>query len=182
MKPFLSTLLAAAGLLATASCMVGPDYRAPEADVAEAWSGPDDAPERRSGDPSPRWWSELGDPTLDRLIDAACRSNLSPQEARAAGKEIVEAARARFRPILMTSFVFILGALPLVLATGAGASARKSLGITVVSGMLASTYLAVLFVPAFYAVLQRFAERRRGRPPAASPPLAREPASGEKEP
>ena len=101
------------------------------------------------------------------------------REARAAGKEIVEAAveaaQARFRPILMTSFVFILGALPLVLATGAGASARKSLGIAVVSGMLASTCLAVLFVPAFYVVLQRFAERRRSRPPA------REPAPGEKE-
>ncbi len=91
MKPFLSTLLAAAGLLATASCMVGPDYRAPEADVAEAWSGPDDAPGRRSGDPSPRWWSELGDPTLDQLIDAACRSNLSLQEA---GVRVLE-ARAR---------------------------------------------------------------------------------------
>jgi HAE1 family hydrophobic/amphiphilic exporter-1 len=59
----------------------------------------------------------------------------------------VEAARARFRPILMTSFAFILGVVPLVLATGAGANARKSIGITVFSGMLASTCLAVLFVP-----------------------------------
>ena len=63
----------------------------------------------------------------------------------------VNAARARFRPILMTSFAFILGVVPLVLATGAGASARKSIGITVFSGMLASTCLAVLFVPAFFA-------------------------------
>jgi hydrophobic/amphiphilic exporter-1 (mainly G- bacteria), HAE1 family len=55
--------------------------------------------------------------------------------------------------------VFILGVLPLVLATGAGASARKSLGIAVASGMLASTCLAVLFVPSFYVVLQRIAER-----------------------
>ena len=68
----------------------------------------------------------------------------------------VEAARARFRPILMTSFAFILGVVPLVLATGAGASARKSIGITVFSGMLASTCLAVLFVPAFFVVVQRF--------------------------
>jgi len=77
----------------------------------------------------------------------------------------VEAARARFRPILMTSFAFILGVLPLVLATGAGASARKSIGITVFSGMLASTCLAVLFVPAFFVVVQRFenwlAERKK---------------------
>ncbi|QAU45388.1 efflux RND transporter permease subunit [Bradyrhizobium guangzhouense] len=68
----------------------------------------------------------------------------------------IEAARARFRPILMTSFAFILGVVPLVIATGAGASARKSIGITVFSGMLASTCLAVLFVPAFFVVVQRF--------------------------
>jgi hydrophobic/amphiphilic exporter-1 (mainly G- bacteria), HAE1 family len=51
----------------------------------------------------------------------------------------VDAARIRFRPILMTSFAFILGVLPLVLATGAGANARKSLGISVFTGMIAST-------------------------------------------
>ncbi|MCW2275675.1 efflux RND transporter permease subunit [Rhodoblastus acidophilus] len=72
----------------------------------------------------------------------------------------VEAARVRFRPILMTSFAFILGVLPLVLATGAGANARKSLGISVFSGMIASTCLAVLFVPSFFAVLQAFEERK----------------------
>src|SRR5438874_6805115 len=68
----------------------------------------------------------------------------------------IEAARARFRPILMPSLAFILGVLPLVLATGAGANARKSIGITVFSGMLASTCLAVLFVPTFFVVVQRF--------------------------
>ena len=75
----------------------------------------------------------------------------------------VEAARARFRPILMTSFAFILGVVPLVLATGAGASARKSIGITVFSGMIASTCLAVLFVPSFFVVVQRFEEWIKGR-------------------
>ncbi|MDR3533201.1 MAG: efflux RND transporter permease subunit [Rhodopila sp.] len=75
----------------------------------------------------------------------------------------VEASRTRFRPILMTSFAFILGVLPLVLATGAGANARRSLGISVFSGMIASTCLAVLFVPAFFAVLQRLDERRKGQ-------------------
>jgi len=78
------------------------------------------------------------------------------------GKPILDsaiaAARARFRPIVMTSFAFILGVLPLVLATGAGASARKSIGVTVFSGMLASTCLAVLFVPSFFVVVQRFEE------------------------
>ena len=75
----------------------------------------------------------------------------------------VNAARARFRPILMTSFAFILGVLPLVLATGAGANARKSIGITVFSGMLASTCLAVLFVPTFFVVIQRFENWRAER-------------------
>jgi HAE1 family hydrophobic/amphiphilic exporter-1 len=73
----------------------------------------------------------------------------------------VEASRTRFRPILMTSLAFILGVLPLVLATGAGANARRSLGITVFSGMLASTCLAVLFVPSFFVMLQRLDEKRR---------------------
>ncbi|WP_423414899.1 efflux RND transporter permease subunit [Hyphomicrobium sp. B1] len=89
------------------------------------------------------------------------------RELRAEGKSIavsaVEAARARFRPILMTSFAFILGVAPLVFATGAGASARKSIGITVFSGMLASTLLAVLFVPSMFAVIQRFEEWRQSR-------------------
>jgi HAE1 family hydrophobic/amphiphilic exporter-1 len=75
----------------------------------------------------------------------------------------VDAARTRFRPILMTSFAFILGVAPLVTATGAGASARASLGIAVLSGMLASTCLAVLFVPSFFAVTQRFEEWRKAR-------------------
>jgi hydrophobic/amphiphilic exporter-1 (mainly G- bacteria), HAE1 family len=87
------------------------------------------------------------------------------REGRVAGRSIpeatVEASRVRFRPILMTSFTFILGVLPLVLASGAGAAARRSLGIAVASGMLASTCLAVLFVPSFFVVLQRFIERKK---------------------
>jgi HAE1 family hydrophobic/amphiphilic exporter-1 len=78
----------------------------------------------------------------------------------------VEAARTRFRPILMTSFAFILGVVPLVTATGAGAASRVSLGMAVFSGMIASTCLAVLFVPSFFTVLQRFEEwRKRGKAP-----------------
>jgi HAE1 family hydrophobic/amphiphilic exporter-1 len=84
------------------------------------------------------------------------------RELRETGKSItdaaVEAARARFRPILMTSFAFILGVVPLVLATGAGANARASIGITVFTGMLASTCLAVLFVPSFFVLIQRIEE------------------------
>ncbi|MFI4918483.1 MAG: efflux RND transporter permease subunit [Legionellales bacterium] len=82
-------------------------------------------------------------------------------------KSITEAAvlgaKTRFRPILMTSFAFILGVLPLVFATGAGANARRSIGITVCSGMLASTCLAVVFVPVFYVLLQSWQERRQSQ-------------------
>jgi HAE1 family hydrophobic/amphiphilic exporter-1 len=85
-------------------------------------------------------------------------------EGVAAGKSVVEstvhASQVRFRPIVMTSFTFILGVLPLLLASGAGASARKSLGLAVASGMLASTCLAVLFVPAFFVVIRGWADRR----------------------
>lgn len=85
------------------------------------------------------------------------------REHRAAGESIVDAATHaaanRFRPILMTSITFILGVTPLILASGAGAMARKSLGIAVASGMLASTCLAVLFVPSFYVVLQTISEK-----------------------
>jgi HAE1 family hydrophobic/amphiphilic exporter-1 len=82
------------------------------------------------------------------------------------GKTIIEAAvlgaKTRFRPILMTSFAFIMGVLPLVFATGAGANARRSIGIAVATGMLASTCLAVVFVPSFYVTLQTWQEKRRG--------------------
>jgi hydrophobe/amphiphile efflux-1 (HAE1) family protein len=72
-----------------------------------------------------------------------------------------EAARLRFRPILMTSFAFILGSLPLVIASGAGAAGRRSIGTAVVGGMLAVTILGVLLVPAFYVAVERLAEWRR---------------------
>src|SRR5581483_2131767 len=78
-------------------------------------------------------------------------------------KAAVEAARVRFRPILMTSFAFILGVVPLVLGSGAGANAQKSIGIAVLTGMLGSTLLTVVFVPSVFVVLQRFEEWRARR-------------------
>jgi hydrophobic/amphiphilic exporter-1 (mainly G- bacteria), HAE1 family len=86
----------------------------------------------------------------------------------------IAGARARFRPILMTSFAFILSVLPLVLATGAGANARKSIGVTVFSGMLASTCLAVLFVPSFFVVVQRFADWHAARKRRTAAPVPAE--------
>jgi hydrophobic/amphiphilic exporter-1 (mainly G- bacteria), HAE1 family len=89
------------------------------------------------------------------------------RQRRAEGMEIasaaVEGARLRFRPILMTSFAFILGVFPLVIATGAGAGARRSIGLAVFSGMIASTCLVVVFVPSFYVVMQRMQELWAGR-------------------
>lgn len=80
-----------------------------------------------------------------------------------AGKPIVEAAieaaRLRLRPILMTSFAFILGVVPLVIASGAGAAAKHSVGIAVFGGMIAATLLTTLTVPAFYVLVQSMAER-----------------------
>jgi HAE1 family hydrophobic/amphiphilic exporter-1/multidrug efflux pump len=67
----------------------------------------------------------------------------------------VEAARLRFRPIVMTSVAFVLGVLPLVLATGAGAAARRSMGTGVFGGMLVATFVATLFIPLFYVLLRR---------------------------
>jgi multidrug efflux pump subunit AcrB len=72
----------------------------------------------------------------------------------------MEAARLRLRPILMTAFAFILGVVPLMIATGAGAASRQSIGTTVFGGMLAATILTLIFVPVFYATIERLRERR----------------------
>jgi multidrug efflux pump subunit AcrB len=67
----------------------------------------------------------------------------------------LEACRLRFRPILMTSFSFILGVLPLVLSTGAGANSRHSIGVGIMGGMVSATLLAVFFVPLFFVLLEK---------------------------
>ena len=69
----------------------------------------------------------------------------------------MEAARLRLRPILMTAFAFILGVVPLMVATGAGAASRQSIGTTVFGGMLAATILTLVFVPVFYALIETIA-------------------------
>jgi len=71
----------------------------------------------------------------------------------------MEAARIRLRPILMTAFAFILGLMPLVLASGAGANSRQSLGTAVVGGLTLATVL-IVFVPIFYVVIERMRERK----------------------
>jgi len=76
----------------------------------------------------------------------------------------IEAARIRLRPILMTSFAFILGVLPLVFATGAGKEARNSVGTAVAGGMLLSTFLNLVFIPVLYVVVQTLRGGREKRP------------------
>ena len=81
----------------------------------------------------------------------------------------VEAAHLRLRPILMTSFAFILGVTPLLAAVGAGGASRRALGTTVFGGMIAATLLAIFFVPVLFVVMERIAHRRSGKPRIAEP-------------
>ncbi len=85
---------------------------------------------------------------------------------RRAGVDItaaaIEAAKQRFRPIVMTSLAFIFGVLPLAIATGAGAAGRRSIGTGVIGGMLAATFLAIFFVPLFFVLVQKVTERLFG--------------------
>jgi HAE1 family hydrophobic/amphiphilic exporter-1 len=84
------------------------------------------------------------------------------RENRAKGLGIVESAilgaKTRFRPILMTSFAFILGCVPLMLGTGAGAASRQALGTAVVGGMIGGTTLGLIFTPTLYVAIQWLSE------------------------
>jgi hydrophobe/amphiphile efflux-1 (HAE1) family protein len=97
-------------------------------------------------------------------------AKLRQEEGMSIENAAIEAAHLRLRPILMTSFAFILGVAPLVIATGAGAGARRALGTTVLGGMLAATLLAVFIVPVLYVVVNRIASRRGARAPAIPEP------------
>ena len=92
---------------------------------------------------------------------------------------VVEAARLRLRPILMTSFAFIMGVLPLAISTGAGANARHALGTGVIGGMLFATFLGLLLIPVFFVIVRRLLGDRLDQrsalaldPPHDSPPPA----------
>ena len=102
---------------------------------------------------------------LVMLIGLAAKNSILivefAEQLRGQGRSIVDAAiesaRIRLRPILMTSFAFILGVLPLAFATGAGAGARNSIGTAVAGGMLASTFLSIIFIPVLYVVIRTLA-------------------------
>jgi hydrophobe/amphiphile efflux-1 (HAE1) family protein len=103
-------------------------------------------------------------------------------ELRATGLSVreaaVEAGRERFRPILMTSFAFILGVLPLVVAGGAGAASRHSIGTSVFAGMLTATTVGIFFIPLFFAVIRGLSERGLRRRAAAARGPGPEPPRG----
>ena len=94
------------------------------------------------------------------IVEFAKQAEESGVSARQAA---VQAARTRLRPILMTSFAFILGVIPLVIASGAGAEMRQSLGTAVFAGMLGVTVFGLVFTPVFYAVIRRVFAARRPR-------------------
>jgi HAE1 family hydrophobic/amphiphilic exporter-1 len=99
-------------------------------------------------------------------------AKLESEKGRDAIDAAMEAAKLRFRPILMTAFSFILGVLPLLVASGAGAEARKVMGMTVFSGMLVATVVGVLIVPALYVIVERYISKSKPAPasePASSP-------------
>ena len=89
------------------------------------------------------------------------------RQGRSLREAAMEAARERFRPILMTSFAFIMGVFPLVIATGAGAGARNSLGTGVFGGMLLATMIGVFFIPLFFHLIASLSERVSRKKPAA---------------
>jgi HAE1 family hydrophobic/amphiphilic exporter-1 len=103
------------------------------------------------------------------------------KQQREEGKGVIEAAETaallRFRPILMTAFSFILGVIPLAVASGAGAASRVSLGTAVLFGMLIATVSGVFLIPVFYVIIQGLVERSSSKKKeAVTPPLADEPA------
>jgi multidrug efflux pump len=95
-------------------------------------------------------------------------------EGKSANEAILQAARLRLRPIVMTSLAFILGMIPLFIASGAGAASRQAVGTGVIGGMIAVTLLGVFFTPVFYLSARRWLTRRKPLGPHASeePPHA----------
>ena len=99
-------------------------------------------------------------------------------QGRSAFDAVREAAHLRFRPIVMTSLAFVLGVLPLVLASGAGSASQRAIGTGVMGGMISATVLAVFFVPVFFVVVMRLFRRKdvlAGETAEAATPAARAP-------
>jgi multidrug efflux pump len=112
------------------------------------------------------------------LIGLACKNAILivefARELRLRGRSVVDAAleacRIRLRPILMTSFAFIMGVLPLVFSSGAGAEMRHAMGVAVFSGMLGVTFFGLVLTPVFYVTIQTVVDRRRPSPESRTEP------------
>jgi multidrug efflux pump len=111
------------------------------------------------------------------LVGLACKNailivefarHLQDESGLTAGKAVLEAARLRLRPILMTSIAFVMGVLPLVFATGAGAEIRHAMGVTVFAGMVGVTAFGLLLTPVFYVLVRRWRRPERAGQPALS--------------
>jgi multidrug efflux pump len=100
---------------------------------------------------------------IDFALQLERSGHLTPEEA------IFEAAIMRFRPIMMTTFAAILGALPLAIGLGQGASLRQPLGITIIGGLIVSQALTLYTTPVVYVFMDRLGTRLRGRPSTAPP-------------
>jgi len=88
---------------------------------------------------------------------------LKRDEGLSVAESALEAARLRFRPILMTALSFILGVVPLALSSGAGANSQQAVGVGIIGGMISATFLAILFVPMFYYLITTLGESVTGR-------------------
>ena len=97
------------------------------------------------------------------------------EKGKAAVAAAVDAAKLRFRPILMTSIASIAGFMPLVVASGAGAASQQAIGVAIVGGMVAATLMSLSFTPVFYVVMRRLAERRRKAGETTQAPTAASP-------
>jgi multidrug efflux pump len=115
------------------------------------------------------------------LIGLACKNAILivefarelEQQGRSPVQAALEAARIRLRPILMTSFAFIMGVIPLVISTGAGAEIRRAMGVAVFAGMLGVTFFGLVLTPVFYVLVRGVglrAPRAALQPEAATPP------------
>jgi multidrug efflux pump len=135
------------------------------------------------------WWRDMDNNIFTQiglvvLVGLACKNAIlivefAKEEQEHEGKDRVtaatNAARLRLRPILMTSFAFILGVVPLVIAKGAGAEMREALGTAVFFGMLGVTFFGLLLTPVFYVVIRKLTERAVPPPEETPAPTPAEP-------